>query len=1056
MTAPSASAGVALRCVARVTGSTDGVYITGNALELVRPGQADGERCRFSRIFEPFSTDREVCETEVLRLTDNLCAGANAAVIVAGHHRGGHAALVDVATPLLVDRLFDIMQQRQAVAGGQGAQVSFQLTLRAACAVIGSAERVADLLSPGSSELRIVRDAEATGGVRLSELRSHPVAQSADFVKLFRGARSRLAQQHKPPAPSSIFWLELSQTSRRTGLADDELVSQLVVADVEVANLGDGIAAALRTIVSTPPTQPPPPSGAALILSEAFGGNAHTLLLGCVLPSDTEESAATLNLLAHGLTYRNFPLTNSSAARGLLHRHYWHTQTLQEQLVIAEGKLHRGVEQLASGQQQLPNQLVGATERLQALVDSMQLDAGGQSNERQKLMAEVMALRTQLNAAMGESVRLKEELKEEKVEKIHLSRQLLDAQLSSTDATVKEQQKALHLEQQAVAAADVLQQQQKHADVLELKLRDAIGALAEAESQKHKLETQRVQQQAELRGLQAESAEWREREDELNMHLLNAANGRSAAEAEAAKLKQGLETRTREKDLLLEKAEAARAELLEARAEADSQREQAASARLALERSQLEADQDTLALQRQAASSAEEQLERIRSLQAELSATRDEQGQERAAHANALALARDEVTRHDQMRGEINMQLDAHKGQLAALHKHIEILTTLRQPAGRAPAAAAEGTVVNVDRAGGGGGSAPAMDVEAADLAESIGGSLDAPAIAPSRSLEAPPAKTMPMVEAPPKLLAELVKCERQVTATLEANRGLVEAYWRVRMLAEEAGRLGQPLSLPSHEELNLSALVLPGAHGRRSVPSELEKALSREKDAIENQLTAARTDLLGAQQMLQQTLAAKHREATALEKELCRVRELASEEAGRAERLHRRVDELEAAVPAARNAELVVELRRTQEELIQQLTALKGEGGLDPLPASQQQLDVAAPAGLEADAVHLNDAAHGESDDLRAQIRVLERQLDEQRVPSMDCAGGSVEGSDARHLRIQIRELEAYQAQLERERSEYARRAAYAEEQLNAMQAYVDENLGKYQREILRLQRGK
>ena len=61
-----------------------------------------------------------------------------------------------------------------------------------------------DLLAPGSSELRIVRDAEAVGGVQLSGLRAAPVSQSADFVKLFKGARSRLAQQHKPPAPSSV------------------------------------------------------------------------------------------------------------------------------------------------------------------------------------------------------------------------------------------------------------------------------------------------------------------------------------------------------------------------------------------------------------------------------------------------------------------------------------------------------------------------------------------------------------------------------------------------------------------------------------------------------------------------------------------------------------------------------------------------------------------------------------------------------------------------------------------------------------------------------------
>ena len=78
----------------------------------------------------------------------------------------------------------------------------------------------------------------------------------------------------------------------------------------------------------------------------------------------------------------------------------------------------------------------------------MQQDASGNSSERQKLMAEVMALRTKLNAAAGEAVRLKEELKEEKVEKIRLSRQLVEVQLSSSDTTAKEQHKVLELKQQ--------------------------------------------------------------------------------------------------------------------------------------------------------------------------------------------------------------------------------------------------------------------------------------------------------------------------------------------------------------------------------------------------------------------------------------------------------------------------------------------------------------------------------------------------------------------------------------------------------------------------------
>ena len=78
--------------------------------------------------------------------------------------------------------------------------------------------------------------------------------------------------------------------------------------------------------------------------------------------------------------------------------------------------------------------------------------------------------------------------------------------MRSTDANVKEQQKTLHLEQQAIAAADVLQQQQKHAETLEQRLAETTASLSDTEQTKHKLETQRVQLQAELHGLQAEYA----------------------------------------------------------------------------------------------------------------------------------------------------------------------------------------------------------------------------------------------------------------------------------------------------------------------------------------------------------------------------------------------------------------------------------------------------------------------------------------------------------------------------------------------------------------------
>ena len=65
-----------------------------------------------------------------------------------------------------------------------------------------------------------MRDAEQVGGVQLAGLRNMPVSQPAEFAKLFKGARTRLTSQHKPPAPSSVLWLELEQMSRKQGFPD--------------------------------------------------------------------------------------------------------------------------------------------------------------------------------------------------------------------------------------------------------------------------------------------------------------------------------------------------------------------------------------------------------------------------------------------------------------------------------------------------------------------------------------------------------------------------------------------------------------------------------------------------------------------------------------------------------------------------------------------------------------------------------------------------------------------------------------------------------------------
>ena len=63
------------------------------------------------------------------------------------------------------------MQQRQASIGGDGTNLVFEVSVRYASVILGS-DHMGDLLGSGSAELRIVRDAEAVGGVQLPGLTS--------------------------------------------------------------------------------------------------------------------------------------------------------------------------------------------------------------------------------------------------------------------------------------------------------------------------------------------------------------------------------------------------------------------------------------------------------------------------------------------------------------------------------------------------------------------------------------------------------------------------------------------------------------------------------------------------------------------------------------------------------------------------------------------------------------------------------------------------------------------------------------------------------------------
>ena len=221
-------------------------------------------------------------------------------------------------------------------------------------------------------------------------------------------------------------------------------------------------------------------------------------------------------------------------ARGLLHRYHRQLHALHELLSAAEGKLSRGVEQLSQDREQLPQRVLGATDRLQSVVDQMQQDAAGAASEKQTLMAEVLQLRHKVNDSIGEARALKAELLDEKKEKQSMAKELIAAQIGANEKATAQQLRLNELEQQNLATSDVLAQLEVREAEGAAKLKAAVEAEEEGARRVRRAEQARLVLSAQNQSLAAEAEEAAEREDALNLQLLNATNAQAKAERELA------------------------------------------------------------------------------------------------------------------------------------------------------------------------------------------------------------------------------------------------------------------------------------------------------------------------------------------------------------------------------------------------------------------------------------------------------------------------------------------------------------------------------------------
>ena len=961
--------------------------------------------------------------------------------------------------------------------------------------VIVGTELFSDLLAPGSSELRVVSDPEAVGGAQLvgggTGLSAASVPQPAAFGELFRTGRARLLQLHKPPPPSSALFFELTQQvaaanggSGSDGDGYDSVVSQLVILDVEVGMHGDPLWNAMRQTLSSASQQQPlgGASGASLLLRDALGGNARTLLLGCVQPADYAESAATLQLLSLGRELHTFPLVNDKMARGLLHRYHRQLHALHELLSAAEGKLSRGVEQLSQDREQLPQRVLGATDRLQSVVDQMQQDAAGAASEKQTLMAEVLQLRHKVNDSIGEARALKAELLDEKKEKQSMAKELIAAQIGANEKATAQQLRLNELEQQNLATSDVLAQLEVREAEGAAKLKAAVEAEEEGARRVRRAEQARLVLSAQNQSLAAEAEEAAEREDALNLQLLNATNAQAKAERELAEA-QAIATSS-ESECARQKirADDATADLEAARAEVGRIKSELQSVRLEAEKAQLQLEQDMLAVQRQAGSSAEQQLQRVSSLQADVIALREQIAVAEAAAATSRRRAEEEVSRLTGKEQALQTELTRQLHQVGELQRHVRLLADGTDNATAAAAAAAagpsgagaaaktpeKGKAKKEKPAKGAKGKKAAAEAAKREAEEKAQREAEEAAAAEAKAAaEGAPAAAAPSEAAAVK--AELIAYEATVNAALEANRALVEAYWTLRELAEEADRLKQPLVLPPHAELLTAALVEPGT-GRRAVPSEAEKGLMREREQLKMQLARAHAATDEQQQRVQHEQERQQRESLRGSRAEEKLKEQLEAAQVREGELNHRIRALEEGGNAKKEVEA---LKATQEDLLKQLADLKGAGDWDyereklKVPELEKQK-----MALEQEVGQLKDqlakAKEGGGGGGGGGGADSPSSKDGRPPPINLATGGTPRGAmsqmgpvapSEQHLQpkiigleMQVRELTSTQGQLERERSVLKRRCVDAEEQLAAIQGYLGTHIGRYQKEILRL----
>lgn len=397
-------------------------YVQDTVVELISPGQGQGDAFAFDRVLDARASPADMHNTVVRPLLEGVSRGVNAAVLIIGVGEPAvelHAALASLAL--------------RTLDGSVG--VDSSITARFVGCIGAERTHVLDLFSSGVSDreqmVRLVPGLVGTSPVAASaatELSIRQVDEAGVRTAIGRARERQLSRSPlssallivdvDAPAPAAGAGASAARLGRGLGLGVSSgvgdvgggggLRAQFMLLHVQLGSPSDPLALALISALGAGAGTSPAAAMAAaaasahggarsvevsLLLDEALGGDCATAAI--CLPSAAAGAEGGAGVLRTGTALRalaTLPMAGTRRVRRLLARAHGRAHALRERVAALEAAL-QAEEGARAARRDVPADVAGAAERLGSLVDAMALDGASRESERERLIGELVEWR---------------------------------------------------------------------------------------------------------------------------------------------------------------------------------------------------------------------------------------------------------------------------------------------------------------------------------------------------------------------------------------------------------------------------------------------------------------------------------------------------------------------------------------------------------------------------------------------------------------------------------------------------------------------------------------